>query len=302
MNPVTVQDFQARVDRLFQHRGMMPGRRDKVIVKSFYEHFRAQAWYHHCINGDGVTMLEVLIDDAQLIGADMFGSNYYGPLPQQAVLAHNQTWRALRPSIISFKGERIGAGEFYFPLVIQGWQFQKSGGRNDGVVAGGTREIKFGGGSLKPLRDASHRIIDHLNATVFQGHRPGPENETQKSRGQSWSRWHQWLHDQPDPRSVLEEYLSRLYPGHDVQDLVRDLLVIKECSDFYRRVGQEVMRWYQAIDGWDSLIIIDAVQDRMANIADINDLSQFPTLRFVWVTAREGDVRQHADGYVNVKI
>ena len=302
MNPVTVQDFQVRVDRLFQHRGMMPGRRDKVIVKSFYEHFRAQAWYHHCIHGDGMAMLTVLDDDAQLVGAGMFQGNYYGPLPEQVALKTNRTWQALRPSIIRFKGERIGAGEFYFPLTVQGWRFEKTGGRNDGAVAGGTREIKFGGGSLKPTASASHRIIDHLNATVFQGNRPGPENQTKKSRGQSWSRWYQWFSAQPNRAELLQEYFGRLYPDNDVGDLVRDLLKISDCKDFYHRVGQEVMRWYRDIDGWDSLIIIDAMRDRMANIADIDDLAAFPTLKLSWVTAREKDVRQHADGYVNIKI
>ena len=302
MTPVTVQMFQQQVDQVLGRRGMMPGRRSKTIVRSFYEHFSAQAWYHHCRHGDGTAMLAVLADDSALVGGQMFQKNYYGPLPQQAALAQNRTWQALRASVIRFKGERIGAGEFYFPLTVQGWEFQKTDGRNDGFVAGGMREIKFGGGSLKPTRDPSHRIIDHLNATVFQGNRPGPENATVRTRGQSWDRWIQWFRAQPRAQDLLTEYLSRLYPEHDVAPLVRDLMPISDCREFYHRVGHEVLRWYRAIDGWDSLIIIDALQDRMANIADVDDLTTFPTLRFSWVTARENDVRQHADGYVNVKI
>jgi len=302
MVPVTVQDFQRRVDQVLAQRGMMPGRRSKIIVRSFYEHFSAQAWYHHCWHGDGLAMLDILADDGSLVGSRMFQKNYYGPLPEQAQLSQNQTWRALRPSIIRFKGERIGAGEFYFPLTVSGWQFQKTDGRNDGFVAGGMREIKFGGGSLKPTQDASHRIIDHLNATVFQGNRPGPERETLRTRGQSWARWLTWFQSQSQPREILQEYFSRLYPGRDVQGLVQDLLGITDCAAFYQRVGQEVLKWYRDIDGWDSLIIIDALRDRMANIADIQDLSTFPTLKMSWVTARERDVRQHADGYVNIKI
>lgn len=299
---MNIQQFQTRADQLLTKRGMMPGRKDKVIIKSFREHFHAQAWYYHSIYGDGAEMFDLLIDDQLLIGGERFNSNFYEEIFEQPQLKTNKTWQSLKPSLIQFKGERIGAGEFYFPFVIQGWEFSKDGGKGDGFVAGGKREIKFGGASLKPTKNPSHRAIDRLNQTVFKGNRPGPEKPGSTSRGQSWDRWYQWFQQQKNPKEILTEYFTELYPDHDISGLVDDLLQADTCRKMYDTVGRYVLDWYKKIDGWDSLVIIDLKKNRILNIADVTDLSKFPKLEFAWVTARSGDVRQHADGYVNVKI
>lgn len=299
---MTIKLFEDKVNELLCNRGMLPDRRDKVIIKSFYEHFRAQAWFYHSLHGDGFEMLEILLNDSKMIGNQQFNSNFYLDIFEQDELKSNKTWKSIKSSIIQFKGERIGAGEFYFPFVIEGWEFSKDSGKGDGFVAGGKREIKFGGASLKPTKNPSHRIIDQLNATVFEGNRPGPENLTKTSKGQSWNRWWTWFNTKSNKKGILNDYFSQLYPDHDVTDLVNDLMLVNNCKDFYDTVGKYVLKWYKKIDGWDSLVIIDLKKNKILNIADVSDLTVFPKIGFSWVTARAGDVRQHADGYVNIKI
>jgi len=294
--------FKATVDSLFAKKGMLPGKKSKVIILSFYNHFLAQAWRYHSEYGDGVQMLNILLNDSSLIGGEQFNKNFYGDIPQQKELKFNKTWNKLKPSIIRFNGERIGAGEFYFPFVIQGWKFQKDGGTSDGYVAGGKREIKFGQASLKPIANASHRVIDDLTATVFEGNRVGPLKPNKNSQGQSFERWLAWFDQRDNKEQKLLEFFTPLYLGQDVGPMCKKLIDARACKDFYYVVGSYVIMWYKDIDNFDSLILIDIDKMKMANIADVSDLTMFPTLKFDWVTKRGGDIRQLADGYVNVKI
>jgi hypothetical protein len=301
--------FETKVNQLLTKRNMMPGKKSKVIVKSFYEHFRAQAWYWHCIHNDGFEMIEILLDDSKLIGSEQFNKNFYKDIFQQSDLLQNKTWKDLMPSLITFKGERIGAGEFYFPFVVDGWEFQKDGGTSDGYVAGGKREIKFGGASLKPVSNAAHRAIDHLVTTVFEGNRPGPAKETKKTNGQSFDRWLQWFNQQSNKEQKLLDFFTGLYPGQNVTTMCKSLLTADTCKKFYSIVGSNVLKWYKDVDGWDSLVIIDLKKMKIANIADVNNTDMFKNIKFDWVTKRgnnkgngSGDVRQLADGYVNIKI
>lgn len=306
-----LNEFNAKVDTLLKKKGMMPGKKSKVIIKSFYEHFLAQAWINHCWYGDGDKMIDLLLDDKNLLAGDQFNKNFIKPLSElmSPKLTANKTWTALINSLITFKGERIGAGEFYFPFVIKDWEFQKDGGTSDGYVAGGKREIKFGGASLKPIANASHRIIDHLVATIFQGNRPGPEKETKTSNGQSFDRWIKWFNTQKNKRQILLDFFTQLYPGRDVESMCKDLETATTCKAFYKIVGSNVLKWYKDIDGFDSLVIIDLKKMKVANIADVNNLEIFTTLKFSWATKRgsnkgnsSGDIRQVADGYVNISM
>jgi hypothetical protein len=304
-----LNDFKAKVDTLFAKKGILPGKKKQVVIKAFYEHFLAQAWLWHTFHSDGEKMLDILLDDSQLLGSAQFNKNFYGDILEQPSLSTNKTWQGLKTSLITFKGERVGGGEFYFLFVIAGWKFQKDGGTSDGYVAGGKREIKFGGASLKPIANSAHRVIDNLVATVFEGNRPGPAKETKKTNGQSFSRWLAWFDTKADKEQVLLDFFTPLYLGQDVTSMCKELLTARTCKDFYHIVGKTVLKWYKDIEGFDSITIIDIKKMKMANIADVNNLAIFKTLKFDVATKRgsnkgssSGDVRQLADGYVNASI
>ena len=287
--------FISRVDELFVKRDMMPDRKSKITQQAFYEHFRAQAWFHHCQHGDGLEMLDTLLDDSQLIAGAKFNQNFHSPISEfyQDDLKQNKTWLSLVPSIVKFKGERIGAGELYLPFVISGWTFQKEGGKSDGFVAGGLREIKQAdGASLKPIADHNHRIIDELNATLLEGHRPGPRTKFETT-------FIPWFESKENKEDILKEYFTKLYPGRDVEGMSRLLSTITDVDEFYTVVGMNVLSWYKEADNWDSLVLID--EHSITNIADVSNVDCLP-IKFDWVTSRSGDVRQHADGYVNIKV
>lgn len=311
MNKEELLKMDGMVQDLLIKRGHLSWKKFKNAKKSprlegqlaFLDFLQSQLCRAHIMHGDGFEMLDLLSDDQNLIDGAVFDANFENTFDKlySPELNANQCWQHIMPSVISLKGERVGAGELFLSLVVKGWELQKSkSGKGDGSIGGKMREIKEEGGSLKPLSDHNHRIIDELVKTVFQGHRPGPLNESTKSQGQSWHKWLSWFNAQSNQREILTKFFSQLYKDHSVTDLVEQLMGVQDGQEFYNIVGQHVLRWYQQIDNWDSLIIIDKNTQKLTNIKDVNNLSMFPDLKFQWVTARSGDVRQHADGYVNI--
>lgn len=288
-----IQNFEQKVNQLLVKRKMMPSR--KVGLKAFCKYFMAFAWEAHCREGDGLDMLAVLMDDDLLIGGEKFNTNFVLKFedlyPER--LKNNRTWQRLMPTLVEFKGKGLGVGELYLALVIQGWSFERTNGKGDGRVAGGIRELKNNGASLKPLAEAI-RVQDQLNAQVFQGHRAGPATRFQAHLD--------WIQKQKNPQSIYQSYFSKLYPGRDVATMSAQLAKATDATAFYNIIGHNVLKWYQTVDQWNSLVIID--QDKMviANIADVDDLSMFKKLRFDWKSERGGDTQAITDGYVNIKI
>jgi hypothetical protein len=186
-------------------------------------------------------------------------------------------------------------------LVIQGWTFERKDGKGDGKVAGGIRELKKNGASLKPLAKEL-RVQNELNKMVFQGNRPGPLNPNTKSKGQSFARWEQWFKAQSNQEQILLEYFTNLYPGRDVVQMCTNLMHYKDGKDFYNIIGREVLKWYNEVDKWDSLIIIKEEEMIMTNIADVNNLTLFKNIKFEWKSERGADTQAITDGYVNIKI
>jgi hypothetical protein len=83
--------------------------------------------------------------------------------------------------------------------------------------------------------------------------------------------------------------------------MCQSLVCYKDGQDFSNIIGKEILKWYKEIDGWHSLIIIDEKKQMITNIADVNNLDMFPSLKFLWLSARAGDSQAITDGYVNIK-
>lgn len=276
--------------------------RDPVLKgqMDFFEHFKAQICRAQILYGDAFDMLEILKDDNRLIDGTLFDTNFQHRFSDilDPELCKNQTWNHLMPVLIRFKGERVGAGELFLSLIVKGWLAKRGNtGKGDGMINGGMREVKEEGASLKPLSDHTHKVIDGLVKDVFQGRRPGPLNEED---GQSFQLWRTWFDSQSNQKQILEQFFRPLYKDQPVDNMIRELLKETDGQKFYNVVGKNVLGWYQKIDNWKSIVIIDKKNLYISNIVDTNDLSQFPNIRFQWVTQRNKDVRQHADGYVNI--
>jgi hypothetical protein len=291
---MSIQQFETKVNELLTKRKMMPSK--KIGLKAFSKYFLAFAWEAHSRHGDGFEMIDILLNDNNLIGGEKFNSNFvlkFEDLYPDA-LHNNQTWQRLMPVLVDFKGKGLGVGELYLALVIQGWSFERTEGKGDGKVAGGIRELKKNGASLKPLAEAI-RVQDKLNTTLFEGNRAGPVTR--------WERDHKkWISTKPNAEAIYKDYFSQLYPGRDVSKMVKALAKAKTGQEFQDIIGREVLSWYQDVDKWNSLVIIDQEKMIIANIADVNNLTMFKKIKFDWKSERGGDTQAITDGYVNIKI
>ena len=287
-----IKQFTDKCNMLLTNRGMYPAK--TTGLKDFVKHFTAHAWLAHSLYGDGDAMLDILLDDAQLVGGEIFNTNFYLRFDQiyPTALKNNKAWQQFMTALIGFKGKGMGVGEMYLALVIAGWKFDRTNGKGDGMVAGGIRELKNNGASLKPLAEAI-RVQDQLNRTLFEGHRAGPITKFDNHL--------QWIRTK-DALSVYTNYFTQLYPGRDISELCTKLATVQSGREFYDTIGKIVLKWYQEIDHWNSLIIIDQKKMMIGNIADVTDLSQFPKVKFDWKSERGGDTQAITDGYVNISI
>jgi len=285
--------FEQQANELLIKRNLMPS--NKLGLQDFCKYFMAFSWEAHSRMGDGFEMLEVLADDQKLIGGDQFNTNFVKRIDElyPSVLQKNGAWQHFMHRLISFKGKGVGVGELYLALVIQGWSSERTDGKGDGYVAGGRREVKNNGASLKPLADIL-RVQDRLNKTVFEGHRAGPVTE--------FGLFKAWISTKPSPEQIYREYFEQLYPGRDITAMVKNLASAQTGREFDNIIGREVLKWYQDVDGWESLVIINLKKQLVANIADINNLSIFTDLRFEWKSERGRDTQALTDGYVNIRI
>jgi hypothetical protein len=292
---ITLQNFEIKVAQLLTKRKMMPAR--TVGLKAFSTYFLAHAWLAHSREGDGEAMLDILLDDTQLVSGEMFNTNFVKKFEEiyPTALKQNKSWQHLMPELIRFKGKGLGVGELYLALVIDGWTFERTDGKGDGKVAGGIRELKNNGASLKPLAKAI-RVQDELNKTIFEGNRAGPITKFELHQ--------QWIRTKPNPEQIYVEYFSRLYPGKDITAMCKKLAVAETGKDFNNIIGREVLRWYKDVDQWNSLVVIDQDNMSMANVADTSDegLKTFWNIKFEWKSERAGDSQAISDGYVNITI
>ena len=289
-----VQEFEDKVEQLLAKRRLNVDT-EAVCLTAFCKHFTAFTWLAHSHEGDGVEMLDILLDDSKLVNGYVFNKNFIANVADlyPTELRRNKTWQRAMSDIIGFNGKGVGNGELYLALVIADWKFQRVKGKGDGYVAGGARELKNNGASLKPIAE-NYRIQDFLNREIFEGHRAGPVKQ--------FPSFHTWLHEQPQPELTLVSYFTQLYPGRDVTDMCSALAKVTTGREWSDTIGKYVLSWYQQTDNWTSLVVLD--QDKMviANIHDVSDLSLFPNIRFDWKSSRGKDTQAIADGYVNIRI
>lgn len=290
-----LEKMEEKIEALLDKRKYNIGSNSEAEAR-FRIDFTAHTWLNHSRYGDGYEMLAVLQDDQNLISGNYFNQNWKISIdaftPKK--LINNKTWAAVFPLLLDFRHTKVGIGELALPLVVEGWLYQKKDKVGDGFVAGGKREIKKEGASLKPIKKSQGRVIDKITDSLFEGHRAGPSDGFHNHVA--------WMDTKPDPKSIYLEFFSTLYPGRDVVPLIEKLMIDRRDWVHWNYVlGQQVLEWYKEVDGWSSLIIIDIKKNLIANIADTSDEMIRPLeLKFDWKSFRGNDSQALPDGYVNV--
>ena len=211
------------------------------------------------------------------------------------LLMNNKLFQYLYPVILRAKGKGIGEGELLMPLIIKDYRFTNT---NDGECDGKRIEMKKEGASLKAAKfDATKKgIVDELNNKFFNGKPPG------KRRDKLFAEHVKEAKRNPE---AYEGYFSALYPGADKHEL-------KILTDYIKNnyenkegvvsaIGKFVLKEYQKIDKWDTIIMIDSKRKTIVGISDVSDIESLG-VRFAPQLARGGDTQAIADGYVNMSI
>jgi hypothetical protein len=293
-----LQEFERRSLELLTSRGILPAKHD--AADRFAGDFVAYGWLYHSKFGTGNEMLNLLEDDSNLNPGDCFNTNFTGNLRDLVAekLMQNTTFAELINVLVNNKAKGVGVGELVLPLLIAHWRYSNE---SDGLFRNEKKEIKNDGASLKPVKtgDTEKGLIDQLNEEYFKGKKPG----LKKVHGD-----HVAYIKSLSKKQQLDcytKYFSKLYPGNDVNDMVKQLLENIDDLDAYNTIlGKNVMKWYRTIDGWTSIVIIDPETFDIVNVADIDavNTSGDVQLSFRPVMSRGNDTQAVPDGYVNVSI
>jgi hypothetical protein len=293
-----LQDFEKRSIALLTSRGILPAKHD--AAERFAGDFVAYGWLYHSKFGTGSEMLDLLEDDNNLNPGDCFNVNFSSNLKDLVVekLIKNTTFAELLNVLVNNKAKGVGVGELILPLLIAHWRFSNE---SDGLYRNEKKEIKNNGASLKPVETSATEkgLIDQLNTKYFNGIKPGL-----KKLHSDHARYIKSLPKEKQLK-VYQNYFSELYPGNDTNPVAKQLLENIDDLDAYNTIlGKSVMRWYQSVDGWTSIIIIDPDTFEMVNIADIDSVNTENDVQLTFrpVMSRGSDTQAVPDGYVNVSI
>lgn len=295
---MNLAEFKSKSTNLLISRGILPAIHD--ASERFAGDFLAYGWLFHSEYGDGSEMFELLTDDNNLNDGTKFDTNFSGNLQELIVepLLKNKTFSSILSVLLNNKAKGVGVGELILPLLIKGWRFSNE---SDGLLNGTKREIKNNGASLKPVATGvtEKGIIDHLNKKYFNGVRPG-----QKKTHAIHAKYISSL-EESKQIEVYQKYFEELYPGQEITELAKDLLANIQSVDEYNSIlGKTILGWYQKVDGWNSIVIIDPDTMDIVNVSDVNSINTEGGIKlsFRSVMARGNDTQAVPDGYVNVSM
>jgi len=295
---MNLAEFKSKSTNLLISRGILPAIHD--ASERFAGDFLAYGWLFHCEHGDGLEMFDLLTDDNNLNDGTKFDTNFSGNLQDLIVepLLKNKTFSNILSVLLNNKAKGVGVGELILPLLIKGWRFSNE---SDGLLNGTKREIKNNGASLKPVATGvtEKGIIDQLNKKYFNGVRPG-----QKKTHAIHARYIASLEE--NTRSeVYQKYFEELYPSQNVTELAKALLDNIQSVDEYNSIlGKTILGWYQKVDGWNSIVIIDPDTMDIVNVSDVDSINTEDGIKlsFRSVMARGNDTQAVPHGYVNVSM
>lgn len=251
----------------------------------------------HFSYGDGIDLLNMLLDDNFLLPGDMFDcqANGYFSSDWKNILnidlLNNKTFQSIKYDILNHNGKGVGKGEYFLLLFVKGYKIKT--GNSDGTINGLFIQVKDAlGGSMKPCLDSSRRVIDNLNQTYFNESVPFTND------------WYNNISTISNLKNTLIDYFSKLHESWDVSNDISTMVdeLISTNGDFEKMktiYGIKVGQKYKEVDKFDCLTLISSEK-----IVIIKDFNKVPLneVAFVPVMKRGGDTQALADGYVNIKL
>ena len=294
-----MKNFKQECLMLLDKRGLIS--RKHVTVDAFRKDFVAHVHYGALDLGKGdnyiTELLSLMGDDSILVNPSKISDNFRMSFDEfiPDLLMNNKLFQYLYPIILKAKGKGVGEGELLMPFIIKGYRFTN---QNDGECDGKRIEMKKEGASLKAAKwDATKKgVVDELNNKFFNGSPPGRKSD---------KLFAEHIKEAEKNPEAYEEYFQALYPGVDKRDMKRFTEYMK--NNYHNKhgvinaIGKLVLKEYQKIDKWDTIIMIDSERKIIVGINDVNNIESLG-LKFTPKLARGGDTQAIADGYVNMSI
>lgn len=270
-----------------------------VAVQRFILDFEAHSFVSNAEFGDGERMIELLSDGKNVCEGSKFEKNFKLNFHEfiSDELKNNKSFNRTVRILTNNKGKGVGAGELVFPLLVSGWTLHKKSkeSEGDGMLNGFLREVKNGlGAGLKPIKKGLlvQGIVDILNKKYFNGMVLG-------------KREHKEIIEKYGDftNAVYKSYFSELWPTADIDSLISSLNGVgDDVKKFNYVVGRFILKEYQRIDGWKSIVFIHPETLDVVNISDVNSNDCFEHLSFNVRLSRGKDTQGISDGYVVVKM
>tara|TARA_B100000131_G_scaffold299358_1_gene319780 strand:+ start:367 stop:1419 length:1053 start_codon:yes stop_codon:yes gene_type:complete len=247
-------------------------------------------------------------EGSQLMTASDFKSNWNGNIDDKIgnKITTNETFNLMKTRLISdnaFRGQRVGAGEFFCCLFGKnGKKKKEKEGGGDIEIDGHGLELKGGGGLMRTHDSTKFRMSDELRMELkkklkmppvegSKGYfKPAKANdphviEIKKLSGK-------------DQLNIINWYLSRLYPKFPppwIKDIAKDWQKNIGTSKIFEKFGSYNLLYYQQTDKWDSIMLIRETDGFCVNISDVKTASKQP-ITFSVNYNRGGDTNAVPDG------
>lgn len=287
-----VLSFRSKVNALMAKKNLVDD--NNVAVRRFALDFEAHAFTAHAEFGDGERMLDLLSDGSNLFDGSNFDRNFKLNLNDfvKAELKSNKTFNKTIKILTTNKSKGVGIGELVLPLLVSNWVRNNE---SDGMVNGGIREVKNGeGASLKPVKTGltNKGLVDELNAKYFDGLVLGKKKH------------HATIMSKAGLNSpVYSTYFKELWPTANIDHLMKLLENMgNDLAKFHSVLGRFILKEYQKIDGWKSIVLIHPETLDVVNIANVDDDSCFENLSFKVRLSRQKDTQAVPDGYAVVQL
>jgi hypothetical protein len=281
-----MENWIKKVNQLFKVANLHPDTSTKKydFLQEFYERFLENGWYQHCIHGDGIELIDVLLDRDNLPNA---------PTKNKKIkiselfphLKNNKTFLALFPKLINVRTKGKGVGELFLTLILRNGRFDPSVDLQLGNDSWEVKNAKTGG-CIKGNENSQFRLVDDLVERYFDG-----KNPFQTKGKDSRVVW---------DLDTVWNFSRELWPDLSEDQIDDRTEIFLECGEnaYLRnqRVGHDLLKSYQEIDEWKGLILIDS--EDVIFLSDLEDVEFVDeNVKLVVRGKRGGDTNAVGDGY-----
>jgi hypothetical protein len=289
-----LENFSSKCEEYLKSKGIYKNKKMSKATLKFIDTFISAAENSHYKHEDGYEMLDMLSNKDYLI--DNFSINVKDNLLNyiHADLLANKTFMDILKPLAQHNGKGVGKGEYLLGIILK--EYKILDGDGDGNWGGKKNEVKSAttstSSSLKPIKTRVD-VIDKLNKKIFNNLEPFSEAHVDNFK------------DHENLKDLYSTYFKSLYKQWKdtpemnklVKDLVENIKNVKLCETI---LGNQVMKWYKEIEGFETIFIIN---NENYDFVIIEDFENIPNniLIFKPKMRRGGDSQAVPDGYVNIR-